>query len=360
MARLKDNRVQTRAVYVKNVPIGGGSPISVQSMCNTDTGDADATLAQIRELAARGADIVRVSVYDERCVKAMKTLVDQSPVPLVADIHFNADLAIGAMENGVHKLRLNPGNIERRADVSRVVDCAKRHKTPIRIGVNSGSLPHDLLERFGRCPRAMVDAGLRHVRLLEQEGFSDIVVSLKSSDVAMTVEACRLFARQCSYPQHLGVTEAGGQGMGNVKSAIGIGALLLDGIGDTLRVSLSGSPLPEPEAGLAILRALGLRRDRLNIVSCPTCGRCTLDVAAIVREIEQRLGDEPLPYTVAVMGCVVNGPGEARDADLGISGGGREGVLFKKGRLLRRVPAETLVDELVREIRQMKENPARN
>ena len=350
-------RKATRTVYVKNVAVGGGKPISVQSMCNTDTGDWEATLEQTRALAERGADIVRVSVYDQRCVKALRPLVDQSPVPIVADIHFDANLAIGAMENGVHKLRLNPGNIENKADVARVVACAKAHHIPIRIGVNAGSLPKDLLDRFGRSPRAMVDAGLRHVRLLEREGFEDIVVSLKASDVPLTVAACRLFAKQTDYPQHLGVTEAGGEGMGNIKSAIGIGSLLLDGIGDTLRVSLSGSPLPEPEAGLAILRALGLRRDRLNIVSCPTCGRCTLDVGAIVKEIERRLGGEHLPFTVAVMGCVVNGPGEARGADIGVSGGGKEGVLFKKGRLLRRVPAATLVDELVEEIRKMQANP---
>lgn len=346
-------RENTRQVRVGKLYLGGGAPITVQSMTNTDTRDAAATLAQIKALADAGADIVRVSVYDEDCVRSVRTLVDNSPVPLVADIHFNPELAIGALENGIHKLRLNPGNIQDPADVKRVVDCAKRHHAPIRIGVNAGSMPKDLLERFGLCPKAMVEAGLRHIRLLEKEGFEDIVISLKASDVALTVAACRLMDKTCAYPQHLGVTEVGGTGMGNVKSSIGIGALLLDGIGDTLRVSLSGSPLPEPKAGLDILRAVKLHRDRVNIVACPTCGRCTLDVGGVVKQVEERLKDRECPYTVAVMGCSVNGPGEARHADIGISGGGREGVLFVRGKLVKRVPAERLVDELIEQLEQM-------
>ncbi len=347
-------RKKTRAVRVRDLWIGGGHPVSVQSMCNTDTANAEATLEQVRALAERGADIVRVSVYNRDCVSALKQIVDGSPVPIVADIHFDPELAIGSMENGVHKLRLNPGNIEKRADVGRVADCAKAHHIPIRIGVNTGSLPKDLLDRYGRSPEAMVEAALRHVRLLEEEGFSDIVVSLKASDVELTVQACRLFAERSDIPQHLGVTEPGGPGIGSIKSAIGIGALLLDGIGDTIRVDVSGSPLPEPEAGLNILRALGLRRDRLNIVACPTCGRRTLDVERIVDEIERRFAGQAIPLTVAVMGCAVNGPGESRNADIGVSGGGKEGVLFRKGKLLRRVPSERLVDELAAEIEKMR------
>ncbi|MDR3085431.1 MAG: flavodoxin-dependent (E)-4-hydroxy-3-methylbut-2-enyl-diphosphate synthase, partial [Christensenellaceae bacterium] len=287
-------RRETRGILIGGLRLGGGAQVLVQSMTNTDTRDADATLGQIRELAARGAALVRVSVYDQACARALRTLVDQSPVPLVADIHFDPELAIASIENGVHKLRLNPGNIEKRTDVERVVACAKAHLVPIRIGVNSGSLPRDLLDRFGLTPRAMVEAALRHVAILERLGFFDIVLSLKASSVPLTVESCRALAKVSSYPQHLGVTEAGVQGMGNVKSAIGIGALLLDGIGDTIRVSLSGSPLPEPEAGLHILRALGLLKDRLNIVSCPSCGRCTRDVEGHVRREEAETEFEKL------------------------------------------------------------------
>ncbi|MDR2514265.1 MAG: flavodoxin-dependent (E)-4-hydroxy-3-methylbut-2-enyl-diphosphate synthase [Christensenellaceae bacterium] len=344
-------RRETRAVTVGGLRLGGEAPILVQSMTNTDTRDAEATLAQIRELAARGAALVRVSVYDQSCAEALRALVDQSPVPLVADIHFDPELAIASIENGVHKLRLNPGNIEKKADIERVVACAKTHGVPIRIGVNSGSLPRDLVERFGLTPAAMVKAALRHVAILERLGFFDIVLSLKASDVPLTVESCRALAKLSPYPQHLGVTEAGIQGMGNVKSAIGIGSLLLDGIGDTLRVSLSGSPLPEPKAGLDILRALGLLRDRLNVVSCPSCGRCTLDVAKIAGRIEAETQGENLPFTVAVMGCAVNGPGEARRADIGVAGGGANAVLFKNGRFVRAVPEERLAEELLAEIR---------
>ena len=273
---MSELRRECRKIRVGKVEIGGGAPISVQSMTNTDTRDAQATLAQIERLYKAGADIVRVSVYDEKCAQAVRTLVDHSPVPLVADIHFDHKLALAAMENGIHKLRINPGNIERQEDVRRVVDCAKAHHVPIRIGVNAGSLPRDLVESQGVTPESMVEAALRHVRILEECGFYDIALSLKASDVRTNVLAYRRMAEICDYPLHLGVTEAGRRGMGNVKSDIGIGSLLLDGIGDTLRVSLSGDPEPEVQAGINILRAIGLRKDAVNIVSCPTCGRNAL------------------------------------------------------------------------------------
>ncbi len=342
-----------RQITVGSVKIGGDAPISVQSMTNTDTRDAMATLAQIESLAKAGADIVRMSVYDEKCVEAVKKLVAYSPVPLVADIHFDHKLALGAMENGIQKLRLNPGNIERIEDVRRVVDCAKAHHVPIRIGVNTGSLPKDLVQEKGVTADVMVEAALRHVRILEDCGFTDTAISLKASDVRLNVQAYRKMAEICDYPLHLGVTEAGRRGMGNVKSDIGIGALLLDGIGDTIRVSLSGDPVPEVEAGINILRAIGLRKDAVNIVSCPTCGRKGMDVEALVKEVEQRLKGVELPITVAIMGCVVNGPGEAKQADVGIAGGGTAGALFRHGILVRRVPKEQLLDALMEEIRQI-------
>ena len=347
---MSELRRECRKIRVGKVEIGGGAPISVQSMTNTDTRDAQATLAQIERLYKAGADIVRVSVYDEKCAQAVRTLVDHSPVPLVADIHFDHKLALAAMENGIHKLRINPGNIERQEDVRRVVDCAKAHHVPIRIGVNAGSLPRDLVESQGVTPESMVEAALRHVRILEECGFYDIALSLKASDVRTNVLAYRRMTEICDYPLHLGVTEAGRRGMGNVKSDIGIGSLLLDGIGDTLRVSLSGDPEPEVQAGINILRAIGLRKDAANIVSCPTCGRKCLDVEALAKEVEARLAGVELPITVAIMGCVVNGPGEAKHADVGIAGGGSAGALFRSGRLVRRVPQDRLLDALMEEI----------
>lgn len=347
---MSELRRECRKIRVGKVEIGGGAPISVQSMTNTDTRDAQATLAQIERLYKAGADIVRVSVYDEKCAQAVRTLVDHTPVPLVADIHFDHKLALAAMENGIHKLRINPGNIERQEDVRRVVDCAKAHHVPIRIGVNAGSLPRDLVESQGVTPESMVEAALRHVRILEECGFYDIALSLKASDVRTNVLAYRRMAEICDYPLHLGVTEAGRRGMGNVKSDIGIGSLLLEGIGDTLRVSLSGDPEPEVQAGINILRAIGLRKDAVNIVSCPTCGRKCLDVEALAKEVEARLAGVELPITVAIMGCVVNGPGEAKHADVGIAGGGSAGALFRSGRLVRRVPQDRLLDALMEEI----------
>ena len=342
-------RKATRTVYVKNVAVGGGKPISVQSMCNTDTGDWEATLQQTRALPDRGADIVRVSVYDQRCVKALRPLVDQSPVPIVADIHFDANLAIGAMENGVHKLRLNPGNIENKADVARVVACAKAHAAPIRIGVNGGSLEKALYRKYGGpTPEALVQSALSHVALLEQAGFYEIVISLKASDVETTVAAYERMAQACPYPLHLGITEAGGGSAGLVKSAAGLGILLHQGLGDTLRISLTGEPVQEVEAARQLLRAMGLRKEGVEIVSCPTCGRTGFDLLPVVQRVEAALPKEGPYLKVAVMGCAVNGPGEARDADVGVAFAGDKGLLFQRGKLLGNRPREEAIGELIR------------
>ena len=321
----------SRRVMCGRVAMGGGAPVSIQSMTNTVTRDAAATLAQVRALAAAGCDIVRISVYDEACARAMREIRDGSPTPLVADVHFDYRLAVLAVENGADKLRINPGNIGGERRVQKVADCARAHGVPIRVGVNSGSVEKELLRRYGGpTPRAMLESALAHVRMLEACGFYDVVVSIKASSVRETVEANRLLARACEYPLHIGVTEAGLPGRGTVKSAIGAGALLLDGIGDTLRVSLSGDPLQEPAVALEILRSLGLRGG-VNIIACPTCGRTCLDVAGVARKIEEATRLWPERLTVAVMGCVVNGPGEAREADVGIAGGPDGFALFRRG-----------------------------
>lgn len=342
---------KTRQVSVGGVRIGGGAPVSVQSMTNTDTADVEATLAQIRALAAAGADIVRISVYHEACAKAVRPLVDGSPVPLVADIHFDHRLALQAVENGIQKLRINPGNIGGEKNVRILADCVKAHHIPVRIGVNSGSVEREILQKYGGpTPQGMVESALSHARMLEKCGFYDMVLSMKASNVPDTVQAYRLASAQCDYPLHLGVTEAGLPEQGRMKSAIGIGALLLDGIGDTIRVSLTGDPCLEPPAGIEILQHVGLRKDCVQYVSCPTCGRTCIDVGGIMARVQRELADVHVPFKVAVMGCVVNGPGEAREADIGICGGGHgTGLLIKKGEASRKVTgdlAQTLVDEI--------------
>ena len=344
----------TRRVCAGSVAIGGGAPVTVQTMTNTDTRDVEATLAQIRAMAAAGADIVRVSVYDDACAEAVRALVDGSPVPLVADIHFDHRLAIKSVENGIAKVRINPGNIGGEAHVQQVADCLKAHHVPVRIGVNSGSIEKDILAKYGGVtPEGMVESGLNHARMLERAGFEDIVLSFKATDVRKMVAACRLAHARTSYPQHIGVTESGTADVGIVKSAVGIGALLLDGIGDTIRVSLSGDPVQEVPAGLAILRACGLRRDGIEIISCPTCGRTGIDVEGIARRVRAECADITRPLKVAVMGCVVNGPGEAREADLGVAGGGGgKGVLFVKNQAPRPVQGD-LAAVLIREIRRL-------
>ena len=332
----------TRRVLCGNVPIGGGAPVTIQSMTNTDTRDVEATVAQIRALADAGCDIVRVSVYDEACAEAVRSLVDASPVPLVADIHFDHRLAVQAVEQGIQKLRINPGNIGGEKNVRIVADCAKAHSVPIRIGVNSGSVERELLEKYGGpTPEAMVESALTHARMLEACGFYDTVISVKASSVRDTVQANRLLASRCEYPLHLGVTEAGLPGQGTVKSAMGIGSLLLDGIGDTVRVSLSGDPVPEIAAALSILRGIGLRGG-VEVISCPTCGRTCVDVAGIARQVEEATSGWRESIRVAVMGCVVNGPGEAREADLGIAGGRSGSVLFRKDRQPEKITGDPL------------------
>jgi (E)-4-hydroxy-3-methylbut-2-enyl-diphosphate synthase len=343
----------TKTVKIGNLLLGGGNPVLVQSMTNTDTRDTEKTLAQIRALHAAGCDLVRVSVYDEACAKAVKLLAAESPVPLVADIHFDHRLAILSAENGIAKLRINPGNIGGEAKVRELADCAKAHGIPIRIGVNSGSVEKDLLARYGGpTAECLVESALGHARLLEKAGFEDIVLSMKSSDVRLTVEAYRLASKRCDYPLHVGVTEAGLPGQGTVKSAIGIGALLLDGIGDTIRVSLSGDPLPEAAAAWDILRALDLRIRGVQLIACPTCGRTCIPVADIGKRVEQELADVTVPLKVAVMGCVVNGLGEGREADVGIAGGKTGGVLFVKGQEPVKVEGDlgAILIERVREL----------
>ncbi|MBQ8092091.1 MAG: flavodoxin-dependent (E)-4-hydroxy-3-methylbut-2-enyl-diphosphate synthase [Clostridia bacterium] len=345
---------QTRQVMVGTVPIGGGAPISVQSMTNTDTADVEATLSQIRALAVAGADIVRISVYNKACADAVHTLAAKSPVPLVADIHFDHTLAIAAVENGIQKLRINPGNIGGEEKVRRLADCVKMHHIPVRIGVNSGSVETDILNRYGGpTPAGMVESALRHAAMLEKCGFYDMVLSMKASNVRDTVEAYRIAHDRCDYPLHVGVTEAGLPEQGKIKSAIGIGTLLLEGIGDTIRVSLTGDPALEPPAGIEILRDIGLRNDAAEFVSCPTCGRTCIDVAGIMQQVHKTLADIHQPIKVAVMGCVVNGPGEAREADIGICGGGNgAGLLIRKGQPPRKVTGD-LGAILISEIRQM-------
>ena len=345
--------MDTKAVFAGNVQIGGGAPVTVQSMTNTDTRDASATIAQIRALADAGAEIVRVSVYDETCARNVRVLVDESPVPLVADIHFDHRLAIEAVENGIAKVRINPGNIGGEANVRKLADCLKAHgDVPVRIGVNSGSLEKDILARYGGVTaQGMVESGLNHARMLEQAGFRDIAISYKATNVPTMVAACRLAAEQSDLPQHIGVTESGTARTGMVKSAVGIGTLLMEGIGDTIRVSLSGDPVQEVAAGLEILRAAGLRKDYVEIISCPTCGRTCIDVEGIAEKVRLATRQVRRPLKVAVMGCVVNGPGEAREADIGIAGGKDGGALFVRGQAPRAVRgdlAEILIDEIRR------------
>lgn len=330
----------TREVRVGQVIIGGKAPISIQSMTNTDTRDVSSTAEQIRQLGLSGCDLVRLSVYDRDCAKAVKPLKDSTRLPLVADIHFDYELAILSIENGIDKLRINPGNLRNEHEVKLVADCAKAHKTPIRIGVNSGSVPKDILKRDqGVTAQGLVDSAMGHVKLLEKNGFYDIVLSMKASDVRLMVDAYRLAAKTFDYPLHLGVTEAGLPGQGTVKSAIGIGALLLDGIGNTIRVSLTGDPQNEPEAAISILKALGLRSG-FELVSCPTCGRTEVDIEGIARRVTAHTAHIKKTIKVAIMGCVVNGPGEARGADIALCGGKSGSAIYKKGEFVLKVSGD--------------------
>jgi (E)-4-hydroxy-3-methylbut-2-enyl-diphosphate synthase len=347
-------RRKTRKILVGSVKIGGGALVSVQSMTKTDTRDIHATVAQIRRLEKAGCEIVRVAVVDEEAGHAISEIKKEITIPLIADIHFHHHLAILAMKSGSDGLRINPGNIGGRDRLKSVVTEAKARSIPIRIGVNSGSVEKDLLKRFkGATPEAMVMSAFRFIEWMEDFGFQQLKVSLKASDVLRTLEAYRLFSKQSDYPLHVGVTEAGRGTGALVKSSIGIGLLLNEGIGDTIRVSLTGDPVQEVAVGYEILRALKLRQHGVEIISCPTCGRCEIDVAGIVRQIEKKVKTVTCPLTVAVMGCVVNGPGEAREADLGIAGGKKVGVLFRKGEIVKKIKERDFLDVLLREIRKM-------
>ena len=347
-------RRKTRKILVGSVKIGGGALVSVQSMTKTDTRDIHATVAQIRRLEKAGCEIVRVAVVDEEAGHAISEIKKEITIPLIADIHFHHHLAILAMKSGSDGLRINPGNIGGRDRLKSVVTEAKARSIPIRIGVNSGSVEKDLLKRFkGATPEAMVMSAFRFIEWMEDFGFQQLKVSLKASDVLRTLEAYRLFSKQSDYPLHVGVTEAGRGTGALVKSSIGIGLLLNEGIGDTIRVSLTGDPVQEVAVGYEILRALKLRQHGVEIISCPTCGRCEIDVAGIVRQVEKKVKTVTYPLTVAIMGCVVNGPGEAREADLGIAGGKKVGVLFRKGEIVKKIKEKDFLDVLLREIRKM-------
>ena len=338
----------SRVVKVGNLLIGGGNPIVIQSMTNTTTSDVEATVNQIKKLEAAGCQMVRMTINNEEAAKAIGEIKKRVDVPLCADIHFDYKLALLAIENGIDKLRINPGNIGSDENIKAVVEKAKEKNIPIRIGVNSGSIEKHILEKYGK-PTAdgMVESAMYHINLLEKNGFNDIVVSLKASNVKMMVEAYRKISKLIDYPLHLGVTEAGTPRMGVLKSAVGIGGLLAMGIGDTIRVSLSAHPVEEVYAARDILKVTGLRREGPELVSCPTCGRTRIDLIGLANQVEERLKAVDKPITVAVMGCVVNGPGEASAADVGIAGGDGVGMLFRQGKVVKKVPQDRLVDELM-------------
>ena len=341
-------RKETKQIMVGGVPVGGGAPVSIQSMLNTRTTDVEGSLRQIRALATAGCEIARLAVPDMQAAEAFGEICKASPLPLVADIHFDYRLAIRAAENGAAKIRINPGNIGGEDRVKAVVEaCGARH-IPIRIGVNGGSLEPRLLEKYGRpTPEALVESAFGHIALLEKNDFHDICVSMKSSSVPLMIEAYRLFSERSDYPLHVGVTETGTERMGTIKSAMGIGALLCQGIGDTMRVSLTADPVREVLAAKDILKAAGLRKDGVNIIACPTCGRTRIDLIGLANQVEQALAACKKPLTVAVMGCVVNGPGEAREADIGIAGGDGCGILFVKGKQLKKLPYDELLPALL-------------
>lgn len=344
----------TKQITVGGVALGGGAPVTIQSMCNTKTEDAAATAAQIRALEDAGCEIVRVTVPTMEAARAISAIKERISIPLVADIHFDHRLAVEAAVRGADKIRINPGNIGGEENVKAVVDACRARRIPIRVGVNGGSLEKALLAKYGKVtPEALVESAMGHIRLLEQFDFTDICVSVKSSDVPLNMAAYRLLHERVDYPLHLGVTEAGTPSMGLIKSAIGIGGLLCEGIGDTVRVSLTADPVEEVYAARRILQACGIRRSGVNLVSCPTCGRTGYNMIPIAEELEKRLAGCSKKITVAVMGCVVNGPGEASAADIGIAGGEGEGLIFRKGKVLYKVPQEKLVDALLKEIEKL-------
>lgn len=344
----------TKRIMVGSVPIGGGAPVAIQSMLNTKTTDVEGCLAQIGRLQAAGCQIARLAVPDQPSAAAFREICAESPLPLVADIHFDYKLAIAAAEGGAAKIRINPGNIGGDDRVQAVVEVCKEKHIPIRIGVNGGSLDKKLLEKYGHpTAEALVESAFSHLELLEKQGFYDTCVSMKSSTVPTMVAAARLFRSRCDYPLHIGVTETGPVRMGMIKSAMGIGALLLDGIGDTIRVSLTDDPVEEVYAAKDILKAAGLRKEGVNIISCPTCGRTKIDLIGLVNQVDGALKDCRKPITVAVMGCIVNGPGEAREADIGIAGGDGCGMLFEKGQQIAKLPYDELLPALLKRIQEL-------
>lgn len=344
-------RKKTREVSVGTLKIGRDNPISVQSMTNTDTRDPKATIAQIRRLEEAGCDVVRVAVPDMVAAKAIGEIKSNANIPIIADIHFDYKLALEAIEQGVDGVRINPGNIGDISKVKMVVDKCKEKNLKIRIGVNGGSLEKELLKKYGTAtPEALVESAMGHVKILEDLGFYNIVISLKSTDIFKTLDAYRLISEKVDYPLHVGITESGSIKKGTIKSSIGVGALLAEGIGDTIRISLTGDPVEEVNVGKEILRSLGLLNDKIKVISCPTCGRCNIDLISVVNEVENKIKELDKDITVAIMGCAVNGPGEAREADVGIAGGKGEGLLFKKGEIVRKIKDSDLVEELLEEI----------
>ena len=346
----------TKRLLVGGVPVGGGAPVTIQSMCNTKTQDVDGTLRQIRALATAGCDIVRLAVPDIDAARAISAIKERSPLPIVADIHFDYKMAVAAIENGADKIRINPGNIGGEDKVAAVVSAARERNIPIRVGVNSGSLEKELVEKYhGVTAQGIVESALDKVHMIEKHGYENMVISIKSSDVLMCVKAHELLADQTDYPLHVGITESGTVTSGNIKSSIGLALILNQGIGDTIRVSLTGDPVEEIKSARLILRTLGLRKGGIEVVSCPTCGRTKIDLIGLANQVENMVEQFPLDIKVAVMGCAVNGPGEAREADIGIAGGIGEGLLIKKGEIIKKVPEDQLLSVLKEELEHWKD-----
>lgn len=343
-------RRKTKKIYVKDITIGGDSPIVIQSMTNTKTSDAKATIAQIKALEKAGCELVRVSVPNNESAQAIGEIISNVDIPVVADIHFDYKLALESIKNGVHGLRINPGNIGNEEKVIQVVNEAKKRNIKIRIGVNAGSLEKDLLDSMGRTPEAMVESAFRHIKILEKYDFYNTAVSLKASDIETTIKAYGLFSSKSDYPLHLGITEAGTLKAGTIKSSIGIGYMLLNGIGDTIRVSLTADPVEEIYVAKEILKSIGLDNESIRIISCPTCARTDIDIIGLAEKVEKATANIKKNISVAIMGCAVNGPGEARDADLGIAGGKSEALLFKKGQIIRKVDEASIIEVLLEEI----------
>ncbi len=352
-------RRKTRKIFIGDVPIGSDSPITVQSMTNTDTRNVDATVAQILELEQAGCELIRVAVLDLEAAEAIRAIRSKISIPLIADIHFDYRLAVAAMENGAQAIRINPGNLGGPEKLGKVVDAAKMHAVPIRVGVNSGSIEKDLLAKYGyptpEKPTALIESALRNVQLLEELGFYELKISIKSSDTLTTINGYRQLSKKTDYPLHIGVTEAGGLIAGTVKSSVALGILLFEGIGDTFRISLTRPPIEEVRVGFELLRSLKIRERGPELISCPTCGRCGIDLFHLAERVEKFMQSMESPLKVAVMGCVVNGPGEAREADIGVAGGDGVGIIFKKGKLYKKVPETELLDTFMAELAEMEQ-----